>query len=159
MSSGIWLVSGDQLSLSLSVLRQAFVAHEATAWRFRPSLPQPPLSLCLLPIGKDGGSRQERWDWGRGVPLSSALAQTLIYMMLTDVILLQSFILSFSFFLIQADISRQGLRGVADAQLWLAYMFPLSDTYCRASSRNQCLLNTLLSPLYGLFKASQYRFM
>lgn len=67
--------------------------------------------------------------------------------------------LFFFLFLIQADISRQGLRGVADAQLWLAYMFPLSDTYCRASSRNQCLLNTLLSPLYGLFKASQYRFM
>ncbi|ROL51599.1 hypothetical protein DPX16_19118 [Anabarilius grahami] len=27
-----------------------------------------------------------------------------------------------------ADISRQGLRGMADAQLWVAYMFPLSDT-------------------------------
>lgn len=92
------LTSLRRPALSLSVLRQAFVAHEATAWRLRPSLPQPPLSVCLLPIGKDGGRRQERWDWGRGVPLSSALAQTLIYMMLTDVILLQSFILSFSFF-------------------------------------------------------------
>lgn len=60
--------------------------------------------------------------------------------------------------LIQADISRQGLRGVADARLWLAYMCPLNDTYCRASSRHQCLLNTLLIPLYGVFRASHYRF-
>lgn len=83
-----------RLALSLSVPRLAFVAYEATAWRLHPPRLVP--SLCLLAISEDGDSSQERWVWGRRAPWAQAPAQTLIYMMLTDVILLQSLSLSFT---------------------------------------------------------------
>jgi len=85
------------LSLSLSVLRQALFSHmRPVPEGFVPLFPSHP-SLSVSATHRQGWRKKERWDWGRGVPLSLALAQTLIYRMLTDVILIQSFIPFFSF--------------------------------------------------------------
>ncbi len=122
-------------SFSLSVLRQAFVAVKHT-WCYRLK------AWCLPPFGKDGGSRQERWDWGRGSPWAQPPAQTLIYTMLTDVILLQSFMLCFSF----SFWSRQISPGRASEGWQMpGYGWPtcaLWVIHTRASY--QCLLNPFL---------------
>lgn len=137
MSSGIWLVSGDQRSrsrsLSLSVLRQAFVAVKHT-WCYRLkawSLSPPAAPLSVSPSLWQGWRKQAgEMRLGEGVPLSSApCSNSYLHDVNRCNPITVFYSLFFFLFLIQADISRQGLRGVADARLWMAYMCPLSDTY------------------------------
>lgn len=89
MSPEIRLVSGDSLSLSLCC-KTGF----CRIWGYCP----PSCSISVFACHQRGWreSSQERWVWGRRAPWAQALAQTLIYMMLTDVILLQSLSLSFT---------------------------------------------------------------